>query len=360
MLKNPCAVWASALLVVGAAHATTLDKAIADLSAPAQAKVKASVGSFLRIEVKSDRAPSDLGWDCMAAATLVDLGVEGAKARLTAIATELQADVSRSKRSNKAIGWPAPADVAKACVATGSRKTTYCDGASTTYAFQSGLGMACLARAGRLLSRPEYTAMASDAMAYWDGLRMPKSSCDDCTFFAMSDSAVDDERYVRNMNLFVALGATELSRTLGDANLRTTACKAINADISERSRGNMGYLGRSDPLWAARQGEAERIENHSAIMSVMVRSMGQLLTDGATQSHALTIYRDWANCDNKRCQTLGCRYWAGNPQTCQATATTAHCAFRLQDREAAGLCEELLSVVPSVGSFGLWSTLIAK
>ncbi|HRI18329.1 MAG TPA: hypothetical protein PL196_07385, partial [Burkholderiaceae bacterium] len=182
-----------------------------------------------------------------------------------------------------------------------------------------------------------------------------RAPCEGCVFFATSDSAQDEDRYIRNMNLFVAFGASELGRATQDARLLETARQSVRADIWERSNGNRGYLGKLDPLWTSRAGESERIENHSASMALLLKVMSWSLADPAAARQAEVVWRDWASCDNKRCQTAGCAYWAGNAAQCQATATAAHCAFRQADRLARTQCETLVALQPSLGSYALWA-----
>ncbi len=343
------------------ASAATLSDAVADLAPQDREKVIGAARAFLRGQPKANRSANDLGWDCQAAIALSELGEPGAKERLAGIADALNASREQSKTSGKAIGWAAAGD-AKACVqARGGRNVpAACEGSTTIYAFQSGLAMACLARAGSLLDRPELIVTAKAAMDYWSRHRFAKEPCKECVYFATSDSAEDDERYIRNMNLFIAFGASEVGRATKDAALMMTAKQSVRSDIWERANGNRGYLGKLDPLWTSRPGEAERIENHSASMALLLKVMGATLGDSSIDRQAETVWRDWATCDNKRCQTAGCKYWAGNAAQCQATATAAHCAFRLRDKLAKSQCETYLSLVPSLGSYGLWAILEAR
>lgn len=336
------------------------------LSDGAVQKVQRSAAGFLRAKVNPDRSANDLGWDCQAAARLTELGLDGAKDRLAGIADELSRDVVRSARTGKAIGWGSSGEQKGACVSSRGRNRsnidTDCDGGERRlYAFQSGLGMACLARAGALLQRPEYIATAGDVMNYWDRLRLKKAPCPDCIFFPASDSADDDERYVRNMNLFIAFGASQLAAARPDDRALTgTARQAIKSDVIERRAGNRGYLGRLDPLWTSRKGESERIENHSASVALLLNAMERTLRDPGAGEQAYVTWKDWATCDNKRCMTAGCKYWAGNAAQCTATATAAHCAFRLQDPLARQQCEIYVDKVKSLGGYALWSVLQAR
>jgi len=355
-----CALLGLGVAALTTAGAATLADAIADLPQADQAKVAETARAFIRGKPAADRSANDLGWDCQAAAALARLGVEGARERLAGIGEALAALVVRSRRDGRAIGWP-QAGEQKACVPAqpGANAAANCEGQVTIYAFQSGLGIACLADAGSLLGKPEWTSMASDAMAYWDRLRMLKAPCPDCIFFATSDSASDAQRYIRNMNLFIAFGAAELGGVTNNPGLLDVAKRAVRSDIWERDNGNRGYLGRLDPLWSSRAGEADRIENHSASMALLLTAMAQRLDDPKIAQHAQTVWRDWATCDEKRCKTAGCKYWAGDAAQCQGTATAAHCAFRMREKLAREQCEALITRDPSLGSYGLWAVTLA-
>ncbi len=169
------AVWATALVVHGPPHAAAANVAgqIADLPASTQDKISTSIRAFVKVKTFADGSANDLGWDCQAAACLVELGMDGARARLKIIADEIQNDARRSVESGKPIGWSAVEERTVACVSAppgaGSEKVS-CEGKSTVYAFQTGLGLACMARAGVLLQLPGYLQTAKDVMAYWDRL----------------------------------------------------------------------------------------------------------------------------------------------------------------------------------------------
>jgi hypothetical protein len=368
MMKGLLSILAAAAFLLTTAQLPAYAQAgqltLSGLSPEATAKVRISIGGFLRPKVSADRSANDLGWDCQAAYKLAKLEVPGARERLASIADELMNDVVRSKKTEKPIGWTASGGQQFKCVPSQNRSGNVdanCEGGERTlYAFQSGLGMACLADAGALLKRDDYIRAASNVMSYWNGLRMRKAPCPQCVYFATSDSAADDMRYVRNMSLFIAFGAVELAGATGDSALARAAAQAIESDVWERRNGNRGYLGKLDPLWTARKGENERIENHAASVALLLNSMGASLADPAANEQAYATWKDWASCDNKRCLNAGCKYWAGNAAQCQATATAAHCAFRLQDPLAREQCETYIHKVKSLGGYGLWALLQAR
>ncbi len=349
-------------LAAGVSAAATLAETIADLPPAAQAKVQASVRAFVATRPDPDRSANNLGWDCLAAARLVELGVAGSRERLDAVAGELLADAVRRRGADQPIGWSTIAERQTACVPAraGTRPARpACEGDATVYAFQSGLGVACLARAGALLPRAAYLEAGRGVMAYWLRLQQPDAPCKDCIFFAASDSAADGERYIRNMNLFVAFGAAELGRATNDPALLQAARQALRSDVVEREAGNKGYLGRLDPLWRTRPGEADRIENHSASMALLLADMGRAVGWRDAQRQAEAVYADWARCDNERCRNAGCPYWAGDARRCQGTATAAHCAFRRLDDRARAQCETFVDRVPRLRGYALWSLLTA-
>lgn len=332
-----------------------LSNAIADLPLAAQSKITNSVRGFLRYDVSNRRSANDLGWDCLASAALVELNVENAKQRLINTANEIVRSAVESRQTKEPIGWTSAREKSGLCLGDAEN---ICSGDRTVYAFQSGLGIACLAKAGQLLKKQEFTEIAEKVMGYWSNLLRPKAPCGDCSYFASSDSARHAERYVRNMNIFMAFGAQELARSNGNSELGLLAAKAAASDIAERTQGNRGYLGRHDPLWISRASEAERIENHSAAMATLLLWMARQNRDQNLERHAVAVYRDWATCKNERCQKAGCHYWAGEPAMCQATQTAAHCAFRLSDELAKQQCISLLNHISTLNSFGLWSVLI--
>jgi hypothetical protein len=338
-----------------------LHQAIVDLQQTAQGKVLAAARTLVNAEPRRDRSANDLAWECLAAIQLSNLGYEDSKVRLGVLADSMLRLVVRSRRTGKAIGWPSAAKHTPCMPAKEDSKVPApCEGSDTVFAFQSGLGIACLSRAGLVLHRSELLDTAKEAMTYWDRLRMSGAPCKECIYFAISDSPTDKDRYVRNVNLFMAYGARELGHATGNVELLSLANKAINSDVWERDHGNRGYLGQLDRLWISRPDEADRIENHSASVALLLNTMAHTMKDTAIDQHALTVWRDWATCVNSRCQTKGCKYWAGNPSQCQATATAAHCAFRLRNDLAQSKCKEFLTRVSKINAYGLWAILQAQ
>lgn len=362
-LKILISVLIAILLATSASRATELDDALLDLSPSAKIKLQTSIQSFLKLDVKPDRSANDLGWDCLAAISLIDRGVVGAQRRLSDISVRLLSNAVRDSNTKKILGWSAASPEMSTCqVSDASAVSTKpnCEGNKTTFAFQTGLGIACLSRAGEILKQTEYIEASRDAMSYWKRLIQPIRPCPQCIYFATSDSAKHDERYIRNMNLFMSYGAAELGSILGSFELKELSKRSAQSDVWERDNGNKGYLSRLDPLWQAKASESDRIENHSAAVALLLRELGIKFNDPTFLSKAVVVYKDWATCDNERCKVSGCKYWAGNPFTCQATLTATHCAFRDVDEMARMNCEKFLQIVPRVNSYGLWASLQAR
>lgn len=329
--------------------------ALADLTAGGQDRVVASIDAMLKSKsVKKDRSKNNLGWDCLAVTELAASGDPRAVARLRVIVAELKADMIKSAQG-KPLGWTASI-VDKRCPRGGydAFQDRTCNPPDTVYAFQSGLGIACLARASKPLGDPALLATARQVLAAWQSFVLPKSLCRDCLYFQTSGSANDAGRYVRNMNVFMAFGAANLGAT-GDAEAMQIARRAMASELAESARGNQGYLGILDPQWMKSKKEADRIENHAASVAVLSMQMGNLLGDAKIAQHAKKIWHEWATCDNERCRNATCKYWAADPARCQATTTAAHCAFRSTDPRASESCKQYLDSVPAVGSFGIWA-----
>lgn len=348
-------VLACAWLVVPPVVAQATSPAFADLSGAAQERVGASIDAMLKSKsVAKDRSANDLGWDCLAATELAAAGEPRAAARLRVIVTKLQGDMIKSAHG-KPLGWTA-STVDKRCPGGGydAFQDRSCNPPDTAYAFQSGLGIACLARASKPLGDPALLATARQVLGSWQAFLLAKTPCPDCLYFQTSSSANDAGRYVRNMNVFMAFGAASLGAA-GDAEAMRIARRAMASELAESARGNKGYLGALDPQWAKSASEADRIENHAASVAVLSMQMATLMGDAKVEQHARKVWREWATCDNERCRTATCSYWAADPARCQTTQTAAHCAFRGTDARARKWCQQYLDKVPAVGAFGIWA-----
>jgi hypothetical protein len=325
-------------------------------------KMTQSTDVFFRdLKVNPDRSANDLGWDCLAATALLKQGNDGVRKYVVSIANQMKNAVVRSPSTSKPIGWPASIDD-KRCPNGGydAFGDNTCNAPDTTYASQTGLGIACLAKASTALHEPALMEIAKHVFSHWQSQTLQKNVCNNCIYFATSDNANDDDRYVRNMNVFMAYAAAVLGSETHDPGPKKMAALAVQSDIVERKGNNRGYLGKLDPQWHLKASEADRIENHSAAIAVLSLEIGKLLGSQTITDHGRTVWRDWATCDNDRCSKADCKYWAGNAGQCQATHTAAHCAFRAGNDMADAQCTRYLNSTKRVSSFGIWSSLLGN
>jgi hypothetical protein len=352
---RPLASIGVALIAMVAASSISAQTSVAgDLPAAAQQMVASSIDKSLgSTGVKSDRSANDLGWDCLAAVALAEQGDARGKARARIIAGELMRDVVKSA-DGKPLGWTA--DIKdKRCPQGGydAFGDGTCNPPGTVYAFQTGLAVACLASASKLLDDRALLGTAKAVFASWQPYLIPAAPCPDCAYFAMSNSPNDAGRYVRNMSVFMALAGASLDAA-GDADAGSLTRRLMASELAETARGNKGYLGFMDPGWKKNPAlEADRIENHAAAVAVVSMRVGELLDSSDYRQHGLRVWREWATCNNDRCKAATCSYWAADPARCQATHTAAHCAFRSADPLARERCTQYLEKIPAIGSFGL-------
>lgn len=326
----------------------------ADLSGTQQQKVSSSIDKQLASTgVRSDRSANDLGWDCLAAVAMGERGDVRGKTRARIIADALMRDVIKSA-DGRPLGWPTEVKD-KRCPQGGydAFGDGTCNPPNTVYAFQTGLATACLASTSKLVGDPALLETARAVFAAWRPYLMSATPCPDCAYFQMSNNANDAGRYVRNMNVFMALAGASLGAA-GDAQAGQLSRRLMASDLAETAHGNKGYLGYMDPGYKKDPGlESDRIENHAASVAIVSALIGDLLGEPAFRQHGLRIWREWATCDNDRCKTSTCNYWAGDPGRCQATQTAAYCAFRSADPMARERCNQYLDKVAAVGSFGV-------
>jgi hypothetical protein len=346
----PFAAALAALLFSAATLAQPVDPA----SQKARAVVLGSIDKLAgSTTVRAERSTNDLGWDCLAMVKLADSGDERALRRVRAIADELVRDVQRGGPGGVS-GWTTEiAD--KRCTGGGydafGDKT--CNPPGTPYALQTGLANACLALASKRLSDPALLKVARESFWSWKGVMLQDAPCrPDCAYFPTSSHPNDRDRYVRNMNVFMALAGLALGKA-GDAEAERLGRAAMKSELAEQAQGNRGYLGVLDRQYKAKPQEVDRIENHAAAVSITVAYMAELTGEPAYAKHAMELWRVWAECDNDRCRKATCSYWSADPARCQNTHTSASCAFRAQSPQAAKWCEDLLSKVPAVGSYGV-------
>lgn len=352
-----CAWFGLHLMAPPAAHAQAIAPPIvADLTTGAQERVGASIAAMLESKsVAKGRSANDLGWDCLAATELAARGDARATGRLRLLVGALLPDLVKTPQGSPA-GWTATISDTKRCPRGGydAFGDATCNPPGTAYAFQSGLGIACLARAAGPLGEPRLLDTARQVLASWEPLATTRAPCRGCIYFPASNHANDAGRYVRNMNVFIAFGAASVGAA-GDAKAMQIARAAMASELAEQARGNKGYLGVLDPQWIKSAAEADRIENHAASVAVLSRQIAALTGDAAIERHAIAVWKDWVGCDNDRCRGAACSYWAADPERCQATQTAAHCAFRDLEPRARELCLRYLDKVTGVGSFGIWA-----
>lgn len=334
--------------------------AISDLPGPSQSKVMASVkGVVNNARSMENRDAGDLGWDCLAVAALLEAGDKQAATKLRATAQLLADTAVGSKDAIK--GWRYEGKSRDSCPNGGldAFGDGTCNAPDTVYSFQTGLGIACLAKAGALLGNKGFLTMAGQALSYWQQYTLAAVPCTGCAYYLYSDDPNDSGRYVRNVNVFMAYGAAVLGAAAGDPAATQLASRAMRSELDERRAGNEGYLGRLDPQWKSKQADAsQNIENHAAAMAVLSDQIGVLLASKEIRDHALGVWEKWATCDNKRCRAATCKFWGGDASKCQATLTAAHCAFRKKSLLAGSQCSEYLSRASSLPSFGIWSVIV--
>jgi hypothetical protein len=347
------------LLAVRQAYAEDISAAL-QLSGTGEEKVAASLEALLKArKVEAKRSAGDLGWSCMAATELAQLGESRSAGKVRAIAAQLTRDLVWSA-SGTPQGW-GKSSADKRCPRGGydAFGDGTCNPNDTVYAFQTGLGIACLARASLILNDPVLMKTAQGVFSSWQPLAI-KGPCPHCIYFPISNSPNDADRYVRNMNVFMAFGAATLGSITGNSDILAMARRTMDSELEEYRRGNRGYLGVRDPQWIKSKGEADRIENHAASVALISKEIGILLSSEEYGNYAHSAWHTWAACNNGRCRNSDCKYWAADPSRCQTTQTATHCAFRLTDDRANQLCQSYLGKVPAVGSFGLWSLLAGR
>lgn len=319
-----------------------------DLPAAAQDLIAVNVRTFLAdLRPQPTRSANALGYDCLAATALARAGVAGGKTRALRSVADLLA--SAMKRPDGALAWRAtsnPVQEAK-CGLGAWESFGVCNGPDTAYGFQSGLAVACLAETASLTHDDNLLETAKRSLHYWDELRGAVPGCTGCLYYWESDVPAARHRYVRNLSLFLGFAAATVGRAAGDAALAATARAVARSDIWEERSGNHGYLGRLDPLWQ-RPGEADRIENHTAAVAMLLDAIGRDAGMPAARAAGLAVWRAFATCDNQPCRVNGCDYWAADPLRCDRWSTYSHCAFRKRSRLANRLCREALARAKSL------------
>jgi hypothetical protein len=344
------AVGAMSALVFGVLPASDAEAYVArksailasNLSPEAQQLVRSSIETQLRAADKAEGRPANaLAVDCLMAAELVAQGDArftpylqkrvDALLRLSSLTEAGGAVWSRRKEDNDL----------KRCPAGGvdSFGDGTCDPPGTPYTFQSGLALACLGRAAEALQKPELRQTGNGALPYWVRQASSPAECDNCLYFPYSGNPADRNRYVRNTNVYLSLGAGAVARNEKDWSLVN---RSLAAEAFERRSGNKGYLSALDPQWQ-KPSEKDRTEDHMAGMAAALLSLHNMRSNPEALSLARWNYKTWAECSNDRCSQNRCGYWSGNPQQCKTSATFVHCMFRQIDPAAKRLCELAIS-----------------
>lgn len=312
-----------------------------------------SIGAFL-LSPQKERSVHGVAWDCIASSDIFENGESSAAQRLAQDAAELVTRAIRSRTDQTLlIGWTNDR-THRPCIASAESP---CSGDKIVYAYQTGLALTCLSDAARLLRQPKFLDSARQVINYWEKLRN-HAPCAGCIYYRISDSLGDQQRYIRNMNIFMGVGLAAYFKASGDAAYADDALAVVSSDKKDWREGFRGYVGSLDLQANAR--EKDRIENHLASMALMLSRIGIYLNNRPTRDYALTIWRDWVSCSNHACQTRDCKFWAADTKVCTETVTAAHCAFQSRDTAAKKACETYLAKVQTVGSFGIVSILSDK
>jgi hypothetical protein len=334
------------------------DQAFSDLPETTRASVQAYARRFLAdLRPQLKRSANELGYDCLAAVALERAGVTGGTARALRSVADLQA--SAMLRRGGALAWRATSNAAQEakCGPGGWESFGVCNGPDTAYGFQSGLAIACLSETGALTHDDSLLALAKRSFHYWDLFRGPVPGCSGCLYYWESDKPAAKNRYVRNLSLFLGFAAASVALRTGDKELASVAHEVVKSDIWEESKGNHGYLGRLDPL-SKRPGEAERIENHAAAVSLLLEGIGRAVDMPGARAAGLAVWKEWATCSNKQCLANNCSYWGADPSRCAVTVTPTHCAFRARDKLADTMCLAALDNAKSLSPFAILAVIM--
>ncbi|MGO4572907.1 hypothetical protein [Microvirga sp. 2TAF3] len=313
------------------------------LSPSAQQLVSKAIDAQTRAADKAEGRPANsLAVDCMFAAELVRQGDKRFTPYLQARVDALLKLASQTESGGPTWSRRKEDNDLKRCPAGGidAFGDGTCDPPGTPYAFQSGLALTCLGRAAEVLGRQDLQKLGNGSLPYWAKRASSPAACGNCLYFWSSGNADDRNRYVRNTNIYLSLGAAAVAQNDKDWSL---VKRSVAAESFEQRMGNQGYLGALDPQWAIKPGEKTRTEDHMAGMAAALLSIHNLRNDPEALQLARWNYKTWANCSDSLCSLNKCSYWSGDPKQCKASATFVHCTFRQIDPNAKALCEIALS-----------------
>lgn len=290
--------------------------------------------------ITADREIDSIAEQCLTAAELLARGDKSMTPALQQAAAAVAArtlDPQTPAWGRRAIDNPGTPCTDGGLVSFGT-----CDPVGTSYAFQSGLAMACLARASKLMGSATYGTLSSRAFDYWTRLSSTPPLCRGCRYFQYSDAAAAKARFVRNTNLFMALPFAVAQGRRGFT--PRPVAEVLLAEGWERSERNHGYYSALDPQWrgAAHADEIENIDSHTGLMASVTKGIYEMTGNPYAATLALAQYQTWAGCTSSLCQREGCAHWGGDATQCLATVTYVHCAFRQASDAARASCNQLL------------------
>lgn len=183
---------------------------VIDLPEQTQKRFMQSVDGFLRDQkIDPNRSANSLGWDCLAANALLDAGETRARDKVQSIARRMATIVIRSGANGSPIGWAATIQD-KRCDNGGydAFQDGTCNPKDTTYGIETGLGIACLAKASIALGNASLLNMHQAFVIGKD------ICCQNHYVLDVSTMQLAITRTIRanikNMNVFMALGAATL------------------------------------------------------------------------------------------------------------------------------------------------------
>lgn len=324
-----------------------------DLSEAHRAQIQRDLAIHARAPIRSDRTSANaLSWDCLFSAELLRRGEDRFAPYLEARAAMLISQAT--PQDNGAIAWSRGAQEGGTGLCANGGFDSFsdgtCDAPGTPYAFQSGMALSCLGRAAEVLKNRDLLASAQAGLSYWAKRTATPPGCHGCTYFWASGNPKDNNRLIRNTNIYLALA---VAAGASDPQTRSLVTTAVAAEAFEKNNGNRGYFSVLDPQVERRPAEKERTENHMAGLATALLAIHHLSRDPLALELAKWNYSNWAHCNNQDCRTRPCSYWAADPDRCQASYTFAHCAFRKYDSNARANCERLISTGRGLSSTAL-------
>jgi len=350
-----CIAFAPAFAQDGQPFAATLS---ANFGQEDAAKVSASADALLRKPVSATN-PVQAALDCLGAAELARFCGAPAVARVAADADALVA-LSDPAHMGKA-GWSLPInDTKKSCDGPGSAVTfeTTCNPAGTIFMFETGLALTCLGKAYGFTHKPEYLALAREAVdATWTaGGATP--SCPNCFTYWYSLNPADTGRFVRNTNALMGMGLAALYADGHDARYLARLTEIANAERTEMAARNFGYYGIADPLQRRDPAqERRRIENHVPYVAKGLYEIGVALGDPVAQGEAAKLMDVWMNCQGGDCGRYACAQWGADPHRCMVTQTAAPCFFARRSDVFKSACQAYLDRAEKLNVYQIWAVV---